>query len=269
MSLTLASIHVYPVKSLGGFAVMEALVTDRGLEHDRRWMLVDPQGNFLTQREHAAMACLHTSVYGNGFRVTDRRDGGTLDLPWIMAAGEERMCGIWSDRVRTIRGEEPWSKWFSERLGASVELVYMPDRTKRHTDGRYAKGITSLSDGFPYLVLSQASLDDLNSRLDQPVPMDRFRPNLVVSGGVAYQEDGWTEMHVGELTFQLVKPCGRCLIVTTDQQSGERTKEPLRTMATYRSRGAKVLFGMNAMGPVHGTIRVGDHIQAIQPAASC
>jgi hypothetical protein len=137
----------------------------------------------------------------------------------------------------------------------------MPDRTRRHTDGRYAKGITSLSDGFPYLVLSQASLDELNTRLEQPVPMDRFRPNLVVSGGVPYQEDGWTEMHVGDVAFQLVKPCGRCLIVTTDQHTGTRSKEPLRTMASYRSQGAKVLFGMNAMGPSFGTIRVGDLIR--------
>lgn len=260
MSLTLASIHVYPVKSLGGFAVTEAVLTDRGLEHDRRWMLVDPEGRFLTQREHAAMACLHTSIHGNGFRVIDRRNGDTLDLPWKMDAGEERMCGIWSDRVRTVRGGADWSAWFTGRLGAPVELVYMPDRTRRHTDGRYAKGITSLSDGFPYLVLSQASLDELNTRLEQPVPMDRFRPNLVVSGGVPYQEDGWTEMHVGDVAFQLVKPCGRCLIVTTDQHTGTRSKEPLRTMATYRSRGAKVLFGMNAMGPSFGTIRVGDLI---------
>lgn len=261
MSLTLASIHVYPVKSLGGFAMLEARLTDRGLEHDRRWMLVDPEGHFLTQREHAAMACLHTSIHANGFRVTDRRNGAALDLPWTLDAGEERMCGIWSDRVRTVRGKEAWSAWFTERLGTPVDLVYMPDRTRRHTDGRYAKGITSLSDGFPYLVLSQASLDDLNTRLEIPVTMDRFRPNLVVSGGHAYQEDEWSAVHIGDLTFQLVKPCARCMIVTTDQQSGTRSKEPLRTMATYRSRGSKVMFGVNAMGPSFGTIRVGDPIR--------
>lgn len=260
MSLSLASIHVYPVKSLGGYSVQEAQLTDRGLEHDRRWMLVDADGTFQTQREHAAMACLHTRAHTGGFRVTDVRNGATLDLPWTLDGGEERMCGIWSDRVRTIRGGEPWSAWFSERLGAPVELVYMPDRTKRNTDGRYAKGITSLSDGFPYLVLSQASVDDLNSRLQQPVPLDRFRPNLVVSGGVPYQEDDWTDMQVGGVHFQLVKACGRCMIVTTDQRTGERSKEPLRTMATYRSAGARILFGMNAMGPAAGTVRVGDPI---------
>lgn len=262
MKCSLASIHVYPVKSLGGYSVHEATLTDRGLAHDRRWMLVGPEGNFLTQREHAAMACLHTSSAEVGFRVTDTRDGAMLDLPWAVPSGEDRMCGIWSDRVRTVRGEPAWNAWFTERLGAPVELVYMPDGTKRRTDGRYAKGLTSLSDGFPYLIVSQASLDDLNERLEDPVPMDRFRPNLVVSGGSAYQEDEWTEIRVGDASFQLVKPCGRCIIVTTDQQSGGRTKEPLRTLATYRRRGSKVIFGMNAMGPMNGIVRVGDLVHA-------
>ncbi len=260
MKLSLASIHVYPVKSLGGFTVEEANLTDRGLEHDRRWMLVDPEGVFLTQREHAAMACLHINALESGFRVTDVRNGATLDLPWTMETAEERMCGVWSARVRTLRGIAGWNAWFSQQLGASVELVFMPDATKRRTDGRYAKGLTSLSDGFPYLIVSEASLDDLNERLDEPVPVDRFRPNLVIAGGAPFQEDGWKEITIGEASFQLVKPCARCVIISTDQESGARGKEPLRTLATYRSLGSKVLFGMNAMGVQSGTVRIGDAV---------
>lgn len=268
MSLTLASIHVYPVKSLGGIALPEARLTDRGLEHDRRWMLVDEQGTFLTQRELPAMACLHTTLAEGGFRVKDTRDGSALDLPWSLPEGERQRVSVWSDTLNALHGEVPWDNWFSERLNRLVRLVYMPDTTRRRTDGRYAKGLTSLSDGFPYLIASQASLNDLNERGASyaqehmttwaHVPMDRFRPNLVINGGTAFQEDGWTSIRIGDAAFRLVKPCARCVVVTTDQQTGERSKEPLRTLATYRSRGNKVLFGMNAVGDAEGRVRVGD-----------
>jgi uncharacterized protein YcbX len=260
--LTLSEIRIHPVKSLGGFTVPEARLTDRGLEHDRRWMLVDEQGAFVTQREVSALASLHTVARPVGFRVTDTRDGATLDLPWGLDAGAHRGCSVWSDRVRTILGDLAWGAWFSVRLGRTVDLVYMPDATRRRTDGRYAKGLTSLSDGFPYLVVSQASLDELNTRLATPVPMDRFRPNLVIAGGAAFQEDGWTDLVIGAARFQLVKPCARCVVVTTDQQSGARSKEPLQTLSTYRRQGNKVLFGMNAMGDSAGVVRVGDPVVA-------
>lgn len=264
-TLTLAEIRIHPVKSLGGFTAPEAQLTDRGLEHDRRWMLVDEQGGFVTQRELSTLACLHTASRPAGFRVTDTRDGATLDLPWRLDAGVERMCTVWSDRVRSLVGDAAWSAWFSARLGRPVDLVYMPEATRRRTDGRYAKGLTSLSDGFPYLVISQASLDELNARLDHPVPMDRFRPNLVIAGGTAFQEDGWTELTIGASRFQLVKPCARCVMVTTDQHSGARSVEPLHTLATYRRQGNKVMFGVNAMGDAAGVLRVGDPVRAREP----
>lgn len=267
MNLHLASIHIHPIKSLGGFAVQQARLTDRGLEHDRRWMLVDEQGVFVSQREVPAMACLRTAPLGMGFRVTDRRDGATLDLPWTITAQDSVMSNVWSDRVRTLAGDAVWSKWFSERLGRPVSLVFMPDATKRRTDGRYAKGLTSLSDGFPYLVVSQTSLDELNMRgaswaqengtIWAPITMDRFRPNLVIDGGAAFQEDHWQSITIGAARFQLVKPCARCVIITTDQNSGVRGKEPLRILATFRSKGNKVLFGMNAVGEEQGMVEVG------------
>jgi hypothetical protein len=261
-SPTLASIHIHPIKSLGGFAVHEARLTDRGLEHDRRWMLVNAEGVFVTQRELPSMACLHTTPLPGGFRVTDTRDGATLDLPWTMRATGTRMASVWSDRVRTGTLEPAWSAWFTERLGAPLALVHMPDTTKRRTDGRYANGLTSLSDGFPYLIVSLASLEDLNGRLKEPVGMERFRPNLVIAGGSAFQEDGWRSVRIGTARFDLVKPCGRCIIITTDQRTGERDREPLRTLATYRGKGNKVLFGMNAVGDAEGTVRVGDLVTA-------
>ncbi len=258
MSLYLASIHVYPVKSLGGFAVEEARLTDRGLEHDRRWMLVDEQGTFMTQRELATMACLHCSTLTNGFRVTDVRDGSTLDLPWTLAERAHLKVSVWSDMVDALIGDGDWDDWFSAHLERPVRLVYMPDATARRTDGRYAKGLTSLSDGFPYLIVSQASLDDLNTRLPAPIGMERFRANLVVAGGTPFQEDAWTGIRIGESSFQLVKPCARCVVITTDQRTGVRGKEPLSTLAAYRSKGKKVLFGMNAVGDGSGVLRAGD-----------
>ena len=260
MSLAVASLHVYPIKSLGGFMLNEAHLTDRGFEHDRRWMLVDEAGVFVTQREAPEMACLHLRPKNNGSQVVDIRTDRTLDLPWTIAAGVERMCSVWSDRVRTVVGDEAWSAWFSECLGRSVTLVHMPMRTRRRVDGRYAQGLTSLSDSFPYLIISQASLDELNGRSEVPVGMDRFRPNIVLAGGHAFQEDTFAQIRIGDVRFHLVKPCARCVIVTTDQRTGERGKEPLRTLATYRSSNNKVLFGMNAMGDGDGIVRVGDEV---------
>lgn len=263
MALTLASLHVHPVKSLGGFSVREAQLTDRGLQHDRRWMLVNGDGVFVTQRELPAMACLHTAPLPDGFRVTDTRDGGTLDLPWSMKATGTRMASVWSDRVRTEELDPAWGAWFTERLGAPLALVHMPDATKRRTDGRYADGLTSLSDGFPCLIASQASLDDLNTRLKEPVGMDRFRPNLVIAGGHAFQEDGWRDLRIGDAHFTLVKPCARCVMITIDQRTGEQQAEPLHTLAAFRRSGNRVLFGMNAMCTAGARVHVGDPVMVV------
>jgi uncharacterized protein len=268
MNLTLASIHIHPVKSLGGFAVEQAQLTDRGLEHDRRWMLVDAEGNFITQREQPELACLHTSPTPTGFRISDLRSGSVLDLPWQVNEGSRRRVRVWSSSLTAVH-HAPADRWLEETLGRPYHLVYMPNDSRRRTDGRYARSLTSLSDGFPYLIVSQASLDELNARLltngGTAVPMDRFRPNLVVQGGSPFQEDGWRRISIGEVMFELVKPCARCVIVTTDQRTGERRQEPLRTLATFRRRGKAVLFGMNAVSPGAGTIRTGDLLQSATP----
>jgi len=269
MALTLASIHCYPIKSLGGFSLPEARLTDRGLEHDRRWMLVDDNGVFITQREVAAMACLHIAPLAPGFRVTDIRTNEAIDLPWQLDNGQEIAVRVFDDALTALRADATISAWFTERLGRSMHLVFMPDSSHRLVNPTYAQGITSLSDGFPYLILSQASLDDLNARIrsfEDPAPdlgMERFRPNLVVAGGEAFQEDGWKEIMIGAARFALVKPCGRCVIPTTDQRTGERGKEPSRTLASYRKRGNGVYFGMNAMAMDGGTVRAGDPLSMV------
>lgn len=267
MSLVLASIHVYPIKSIGGFQVGAARSTDRGLEHDRRWMLVDEHGCFITQREHPGMACLHCSPGPEGFRVTDVRDGATIDLPWALATGNLHSVNVWEDTVLALAAAPEINSWFSGRIGITARLVFMPDTSQREVDPTYAKGITSFSDGFPYLIVSQASLNDLNARIPEVerIPMDRFRPNLVIGGGEAYQEDQWQQITIGSCRFALVKPCARCVITTTDQVTGARGKEPLRTLSIYRRRRAsevaKVDFGMNAMALVESVLRAGDPVE--------
>ncbi|MCB9165183.1 MAG: MOSC domain-containing protein [Flavobacteriales bacterium] len=267
MSLQLASIHIHPIKSLGGFGMNEALITDRGLQHDRRWMLVDQDGRFLSQRELPAMACLHTEPAEHGFQVRDVRGGDPLDLPWELQEGRRCLVQVWADEVRVLEAE-PYTSWFALRLGAPVRLVYMPHASLRPTDPAYAKAITSLSDGFPYLILSQASLNDLNERMapEDRVPMDRFRPNLVIGGGAAYQEDQWRRVLIGDAGFEVVKPCARCVITTTNQRTGLRGREPLATLAQYRRRAgdpSKVDFGMNAIATSGEQVRVGDAVRVI------
>lgn len=265
MTLTVASLHVYPIKSLGGFSVSEALTTERGFEHDRRWMLVDENRRFLTQREVPAMACLHCTPIGSGFRITDVRDGASFDLPWTITTGVHRHALIWSDHVEVTDAPNDASAWLSDRLDTNSTLVFMPDDSRRPVDPNYATGITSLSDGYPYLILSLASLDDLNGRLETPVPMERFRPNIVVAGGTAFQEDAWRTIAIGDVRFALVKTCARCVIPNTDQRTGTRDVDPLRTLAGFRKRvtsegAVRVEFGMNAMVLGNGTIKTGDPV---------
>lgn len=276
MTLTVASLHIYPIKSLGGFSVKEARTTDRGFEHDRRWMLVNENGRFITQREVPSMACLHCSMLAGGFRVTDIRDGSVIDLPWEIGSGTRGQASVFSDTVEVLNAPAELTAWFSEKIQLPCKLVFMPDDSKRAVDPTYANGITSLSDGFPYLIVSQASLDDLNSRIrsspDHPTDrssdlgMERFRPNIVIAGGTAFQEDGWKEITIGDARFSLVKPCGRCAIPTIDQRTGEKGKEPTRTLATFRKRvteagAVKVEFGMNAMAIAGGQLNSGDPIR--------
>jgi uncharacterized protein YcbX len=214
------------------------------------------------------MACLHCSPSVNGFRVTDVRSSEGLELPWLINEGASVQVRVWEDSCDALLAPEEWNHQLTAMLRKRVRLVFMPDTSRREVDRRYAKGINSFSDGFPYLIISQASLDDLNARMRAPLPMDRFRPNIVIAGGEAFQEDTWKNIRIGPTAFAVVKPCGRCVITTTDQTTGERGKEPLLTLATYRRRQATVgpsvvNFGMNAMAEGSGMVRAGDEVQPI------
>jgi len=264
--LTVSELYVYPVKSLGGIAVNEAMLTDRGFEHDRRWMLVDENNRFISQREAATMALLKISMHADGLLVQNiSRANTSFIIPFQTAATETTIVEVWSDRCRAQWVSPEADAWFSEQLGITCRLVYMPNNTHRFVDGRYAhnKEITSFSDGYPLLLIGQASLDDLNNRLSIPLPMNRFRPNVVFTGGYPFQEDDMKQFSIGGITFFGVKPCARCMITTIDQQTAEKAKEPLKTLSTYRSKNNNIYFGQNLLFNGNGIVRIGDTISLL------
>lgn len=261
--LTVSGLYIYPVKSLGGIALPAASLTDRGFEYDRRWMLVDENNRFISQREVAAMAFLKVSLHEGGLLVQNTNKADCFYLvPFQPLTTEMMMVSVWSDNCLAQCVSAEADAWFSEQLDISCRLVYMPDNTLREVDELYAhnKEITSFSDGYPLLIIGQASLDDLNSRLSSPLQMDRFRPNIVFTGGLPFQEDDMKQFSIGGIQFFGVKPCARCTITTIDQQTGVKGKEPLKTLSTYRAKNNHIYFGQNLLYQGAGTIRIGDVI---------
>lgn len=264
MNATLSSLHIYPVKSLGGIALDEAEVTRRGLRHDRRFMVVDPSGEFYTQRDFPLMATVWTEIEGGMLRLA-APDAGEVELEAEPDEGEPMRVTVWnSSGVEAIAPSADADEWLSDYLGGDCRLVYMPDHSRRATNPKYGgEHVVSFADGYPFLVTSVESLAELNGRLVRPVPMNRFRPNLVVRGIKAFAEDGWKDFKVGAGEFRMAKPCGRCQVTTTDQSTGEITNpEPLSVLSQYRNDPTfGSLFGMNAVALSEGAvIRVGDPV---------
>ncbi len=263
----LSEINIYPVKSLRGIPVVAAAVEPRGLTHDRRWMLVDADGQFMTQREFPKMASIETAVNGGGLRV--RCNGRELAVPADTLPGVVSV-GIWEGPVEAAMFDSDVNEWFSDLLEVACRLVSMPETSKRYLPPEYAlrpgEDVVSFADGYPFLLIGEGSLDDLNSRLESRVSMNRFRPNLVVAGSEAFAEDGWKRIRIGETVFHLVKPCARCVTTTVDQTAGVKTvKEPLVTLSAYRNVNGRVLFGQNliAANP-GGVVRVGDSVEVLE-----
>ncbi|PWK24475.1 hypothetical protein LV89_02988 [Arcicella aurantiaca] len=264
--LKLSEIYIYPVKSLGGIALSKANITDRGLENDRRFMLVDENGRFLSQREFSVLAIFQTEIIDNSLIITNRKTGKELVINLSQPSSTNAIqATVWDDTVEALEVSKEASQWFTEALSFQARLVYMPEESHRKTDAQYSlKGdeITSFSDGYPILIAGQASLDDLNNRLASAININRFRPNLVFTGGEPFEEDAWHEFTVGDVRFFGVKPCARCIMTTIDQATGEKAgKEPLLTLNKFRKAGNKILFGQNVLISQLGEIAVGDSIE--------
>ncbi len=262
--LTVSALYRYPVKSCRGHSYTSFELGVRGPAFDREWMVVNAEGLFLSQRKLPAMALIEVQFTESGLRLSAP---GRAPLELVESReGSQRRVRVWRDECPAIDQGEAANRWLSEYLGCEASLVRMARGAHRAIDPRYDAGnrCVAFSDGFPILLISQASLDDLNSRLEIALPMDRFRPNLVVHGAKPYAEDDWKLLRVGGLEIEVVKPCTRCAITTTDQQSGGRAAEPLRTLANYRKTPAGVIFGQNCIHRRPGTLRVGDPVEVLE-----
>lgn len=260
--LTLSEIYIYPVKSLGGISVTSALAEERGLKYDRRFLLVDENNMFMTQRDFPEMALLKLSFYENGFKVLNTKDGSHITLPFESDSHRIISVQIWNDACSAVRVSQDVDGWFSNAIDKKCSLVYMPDDEKRIVEKKYINEnhIVSFADAYPYLIIGQSSLDDLNTKLENPLSINRFRPNFVFTGGLPYEEDNWKDFQINNINFRAVKPCARCVITTTNQDTAERTAEPLKTLSLYRKIDNKVMFGMNVICKNNGTVSVGDRI---------
>jgi uncharacterized protein len=261
--MTLTEIWVYPVKSLGGIKLTDGIVEKRGLQYDRRWVIVDENYRFVTQREYAQMALLAVEITQKSLIITDKRTNNQLNVPLSPQTEDYQSVTIWDDTVAAVAVSNDCDEWLSKALGFAVRLMYMPDTSPRPTDRKYSPfdSDVSFADGFPFLVISQASLNDLNARLESPIEMLRFRPNFVVEGALPYSEDDWYEFTIGSQSFWGVKPCARCILTTVNPQTGTREgNEPLYTLSTYRKRNNKIYFGQNVITNQLGHIKVGDAV---------
>jgi uncharacterized protein YcbX len=255
-----SEIWIYPVKSLGGIRLPSAKVLPKGLEHDRRWMLIDVENNFMTQRVYSQMALFKIEYQTGNFSI--RHSNQLIDLPF-QSESDPISAQVWDDRVEVYEVSPQHSEWFSQIIGMNCRLVSFPENNTRPVDPRYSinNEQVSLADGYPCLIIGQSSLDDLNQRMKEPLPMNRFRPNIVFTGGEPYEEDEWKNFRIGQNRFFGVKPCSRCVLTTVNQDTGIKGIEPLATLATYRTRDNKVYFGQNLIPLDHNEINEGDEIE--------
>jgi uncharacterized protein YcbX len=260
----LSEINIYPIKSLGGISLKEARIEDKGLQYDRRWMLIDEEGNFITQRKHFELSLLQVSIGDGNLTVSHKTDvSQTISFFLDEHTGENITVQIWDDTSSGWEVSSLVSEWFSAFMKMKVRLVVMPSEEKRAVDQRYALNaeIVSFADAYPCQIISQASLDGLNEKLEESILMDRFRPNFVFTGGTPHIEDTFSTFHLGDILFSAVKPCARCVLTTVNQQTGIRGQEPLRTLAHYRNFGKKILFGQNMVHDGSGIIHVGEELK--------
>ena len=261
--MTLSGLYLYPMKSAQGHALSEWPLDALGLARDRRYMAVDTAGRFMTQRRHPIMALLQTELVDDGLVL--RFPGQGEHHVTRPTGAEASEVEIWGESVAGHDTGEDTANWLSTALGQACRLVFMAEDTHRPVDANYASpgDRVSFADGFPLLLISQASLDELNGRLQQPITMARFRPNLVVSGTAPFAEDDWRRIQIGDTVLDIVKPCARCVMTTVDPLTGIKGKEPMKTLSTYRTIDGNVIFGQNVIHRSRGLLRVGERVEVL------
>ena len=269
--LTISDLFIYPIKSLGGISVPSAILTPMGFQYDRRWMLVDMNNRFLSQRELPEMALLQVEISNSGLRVFHKLDANSsINIPFAPSHSKKIIVEIFEDHCEAVFASGITDEWFSEMLSIKCRLVFIPDTSIRLVDKKYATNdeITGFADAFPFLMIGQSSLDDLNQRLEKPLPVNRFRPNIVFIGGRPYEEDVMNHFIINEINFYGVKPCARCIIPTINQENVHQSKEPLQTLATYRKKNNKIYFGQNLLAEGRGVVAIGDNLKVIKRGPS-
>jgi uncharacterized protein YcbX len=259
----LSAIYIYPIKSLGGISLNDSGVTERGLKYDRRWLLVDENGKFITQRIYPQMTLIDVELDKESLRFKHKKNNGYFNIDINSRSKNYVEVIIWNDKVVAETVSENANQWFSEMLKIKCSLVYMPERTNRFVDKTYASNneIVSFADAYPFLIIGQESLKDLNNRLDIKLPINRFRPNFVFTGGKPFDEDKWKSFSINDIIFYPVKPCSRCVITTINHETAEKSEEPLKTLAGYRTVNNKVMFGQNLLHNKCGSVKIGDELK--------
>lgn len=258
----LSEIFIYPVKSLAGIKVSKWPVCEKGLLYDRKWMLIDSEGKFLSQRRMPRMILINTQIADDQLILSTTKSH-SISLPLHPTDGDNCKTTIWNDSCLAKTTSTEVDSWLSNFLGLQCQLVYQPDEFVRPVDPNYAKVTdkVNFSDGFPFLIVSEASLKSLNQAMGLQLPIQRFRPNLVISNCESYAEDSWREISVNNIHFRLPKPCSRCSVPTIDIETGQTGKEPLTTLNRLRKWNKKVYFGQNALHDNTGSLSAGSEIQ--------
>lgn len=269
--MEISALFIYPIKSLGGVALRETMVESRGFEHDRRWVLADENNRFLSQRENNAMALIDVALEADGLLITDRKQKlAPILIQFQPQTTEQQLITVWDDAVQATRVSDAADAWFTSVLEQSARLFYQQDASIRLVDQNYATETdhTSFSDGYPILIAGEASLALLNEQCPEAIEMKRFRPNIVIKNTLPHEEDSLSIIEINDVVLEGVKPCARCVMTTINPITAEKTKEPLKTLMSYRKWNNKILFGENLLVKKGGKISVGDSIEVVSRKAT-
>ena len=262
--MKISQLVIYPIKSLGGVSLSSSEITDRGLKFDRRWMLIDETGRFISQRTVAQLALLRVELEENGLKVFHvQNPDDFIGIPYNEKGSSTIQVQIWDDSCLALHVDQKFDEWFSKKLEIECRLVHMPDNSQRllTPPHRNKEEINSFSDSYPFLMIGESSLVDLNNRMAEAIPMNRFRPNIVFSGGTPYFEDEMGHFIVNNIHFYGMKLSSRCNLPTINQEDATKGKEPVKTLSQYRKINNKIYFGQNLVHEGNGSISVGDSIE--------
>jgi uncharacterized protein len=258
MKYKVKELYIYPIKSLAGIRVKTALAQEMGFENDRRWMLIDSENQFITQRKHPNLSQFYPKIIGDKIEILHHNTKHEFSIRESL--NELIFSKVWDDETKVFEVSQATSKWFSEALGFSCKLVKIIDNgDRKHNSSKLDKTLNvSLADGYPYLLIGSESLNFLNEKLDEKMTIQRFRPNIVIETDIPHEEDSFDTFQIGKVKFKNAKPCGRCIMVNNNPENGIVKKEPLNTLSTYRKVDNLVYFGTNVISLNEGEIKVGD-----------